>query len=129
MTGEEGPFRQSKLEKSAVAGSQVVRIPGLQARPLDDGTSIDAVRVHAFRPLWPASRRVLPRLLPPVDGQVEQPIAVIHRLDAAPRRPVSLEDFGSLSQVANEVNQAHPASDQESVERVPGPSTKASPSP
>ena len=76
--------------------------------------------VLAFRPLRPAGRRVLPPLLPPVDGQVEQPIAVIHRLDAAPRRPVSLEDLGSLSQVANEVHHAHPASNQEGIERVPG---------
>jgi putative ABC transport system substrate-binding protein len=66
------------------------------------------------------SRRILPRLLPPVDGQVEQPIAVIHSLDAAPRRPVSLEDIRSSSQVANDMHHAHPASDQEGVERVRG---------
>jgi hypothetical protein len=87
--------------RSAPAGSQVVRIPGLQARPLGDGTSIGTVRVLAFRPLRPAGRRVLPLLLPSVDGQVEQPVAVIHHLDAAPRRPVSLEDIGPSSQVAN----------------------------
>src|SRR5208282_4903896 len=40
--------------------------------------------------------------------------------DATPRRPVSLEDIRSLSQVANDVHQAHPASNQESVERVLG---------
>src|SRR5438132_6733168 len=73
---------------SAPAGSQVVRIPGLQARPLGGGTSIGTGNLLAFKPLWPAGRRVLPRLLPPVDGQVEQPVAVIHRLDAASRRPV-----------------------------------------
>jgi hypothetical protein len=105
---------------SALTGSQVVRIPGPQARPLDDGASVDAVRVRAFRPLWPAIRRVLPRLLPTLDGQVKQPIAVIHRLDAAPRRPVSLEDLGSLSQVTNDVHHAYPASNQEGFERVPG---------
>ena len=55
-----------------------------------------------------------------VDGQVEQPIAVIHRLDAANRRPVSLEDIGSLSQVADDVHHAHSAPNQESVERIPG---------
>src|SRR6516162_9151216 len=85
---------------SVPASSQVVRIPGLQAGPLDDGTSIGTVRVLPFRPLWPAGRRVLPPLLPPVDRQVEQTVAVVHRLDAAPRRPVGLEDLGSLSQVA-----------------------------
>src|SRR4029077_21022748 len=94
-------------------------IPGLEAGPLDDGTSIGTAIVLAFRPLWPAGRRVLPTLLPPIDAQVEQPIAVIHRLDAAPRRPVGLEDIGSLSQVANDVHHAHPASNQEGLERVP----------
>src|SRR5579864_5894606 len=67
---------------SAPAGAQVVRMSGLQARPLGDGTSIGTVRMAAFRPLRPAGRRVLPPLLPPVDGQVEQPVAVVHRLDA-----------------------------------------------
>jgi hypothetical protein len=103
---------------SAPACSQVVGIAGLQARPLDDGTSIDTVRVFAFRLLWPAGRRVLPRLLPPIDGQVEQPVAVVHCLDAAPRRPVCLEDIGFLSQVANDVHHADPASDQERVQRA-----------
>jgi hypothetical protein len=103
---------------SAPAGSQVVRISGPQARPLDDGTSIGTVIMLAVRPLWPAGRRVLPPLLPPVDGQVEQPVAIIHRLDATPRCPVGLEDIRSLSQVANDVHHAHPTSNQESVERV-----------
>src|SRR5262249_45043170 len=42
------------------------------------------------------------------------------RLNTASRRPVSLEDSGSLSQVANDVHHAHPASNQENVERVLG---------
>ena len=106
--------------KSAPAGSQVVRMPGLQARPLGGGTSIGTGNLLALKPLWPAGRRVLPRLLPPVDGHVEQPVAVIHRLDAAYRRPVSLEDIGSFSEVANDVHHAHPASNQEGVERALG---------
>src|SRR5579863_10007402 len=99
------------------AGPQVVRIPGLQARPLGGGTPIGTDILLALEPLGPAGWRVLPHLLPPVDRQVEQPVAVIHRLDAAARRPVSLEDIGSLSQVANNVHPAHPASVQEGVER------------
>src|SRR5947209_711890 len=95
---------------SALPGAQIVGIPGLQARPLGDGTSIGTEVLLAFKPLRPAGRRVLPRLLPAVDGQVEQPVAVIHRLDAAYRRPVGLEDVGSFSQVANNVHHAHPAS-------------------
>jgi hypothetical protein len=70
----------------------------------------------AFKPLWLADRRPFPRHLPPVDRQVEQSKAVVHSLDAAPRRPVSLEDLGPLSQVANDVHQAHPPSNQESIE-------------
>src|SRR6516162_4033191 len=104
-------------EDSAPARSQVVGMPGLQAGPLGDGAPIDTVVVFALRPPRPAGRRVLPPLPPPIDGQVEQPIAVVHRLDAAPRRPVSLEHSRSLSQVANNVHHAHPASNQESVER------------
>src|SRR5947209_10272698 len=77
---------QSMFRFSAAAGSQIVRIPGLEARPLGSGTSVYSELLLAFKPLWPARRRVLPHLLPPVDGQVEQPVAVIHRLDAADRR-------------------------------------------
>ena len=114
----------------APAGSQIVGMPCLQARPLGDGASVVTVVVPAFRPLRPAGRRLLPPLLPPVDGQVEQRVAIAHRLDAATRRPVSLEDIGSLSQVANDVHPADPASNQEGLQRVPaGPSTKAPPSP
>src|ERR1035438_7107598 len=108
------------LTPLARSGAEVVGASGLQAGPLGGGTSIGTGNLLAFKPLWPAGRRVLPRLLAPVDGQVEQPVAVIHRLDAASRRPVSLEDLGSLSQVANDVHHAHPASNQERVERVLG---------
>jgi hypothetical protein len=97
------------------AGSEVVRIAGLQARPLNNGTSIGTVLVRTFRPFWPAGWRIFPGFLPPVDRQVEQPVAVIHSLDAAPRRPLSLEDIGSLSQVANDVHHADPSSNQERV--------------
>src|ERR1700677_121177 len=76
---------------SALAGSQGVRIPGPEARPLGGGTSVGTGKILASKP---AGRRVLPRLLPPVDGQIEQPIAVIHRLDAAHCGPVSLEHIG-----------------------------------
>src|SRR5262245_17318850 len=73
---------------SAPAGPQVVGMPGLQAGPLDDGTSIGTVVV--FPPLLqPAARRVFPPLLPPVDCQVEQGIAVVHRLHAGLELPSS----------------------------------------
>src|ERR1017187_264650 len=96
-------------------------MPGLEARPLGDGASL---RPHwhrwpigraAFSPrdgavLWPTGGRVLPLLLAPIDGQVEQSIAVIHRLYAANCGPVSLEDIRFLSQVANDVHPADSAS-------------------
>ena len=50
------------------AGSELVRIPGLQARPLGGGTSIGTGNLVAFSPFWPGGRRVLPRLLAPVAG-------------------------------------------------------------
>src|SRR6516164_3325867 len=98
---------------------EIIGMSGLHARPLHDGTTIDAVRVHVFWQLWPAGRRVLPMLLPAVDSEVEQAIAVVQRLDAAPRRPVSLEDFRSLSQVTDDMHHAHTASNQERVECGP----------
>src|SRR5262249_43471768 len=112
-----------------LALSEIVRMAGLQARPLEDGPSIGTelsamlmrmAFVLSIELLRPTRRRVLPRFMSPVDGQVEQPIAVIHRFDAANRRPVSFEDIGFLSQVANDVHHAHTASDQEGVKRVLG---------
>src|SRR5215831_17312256 len=111
---------KADMVRLAPPGSQSVGVPGLHAGPLDNGTSIGAVWVLNFRTLWPAGRRVLPRFLPPVDCQVEQAIAVIHRLYAAYRGPVSLEDFGSLSHVANDVHPVRPAASQKSGERVLG---------
>src|ERR1700730_16173301 len=58
------PFR---FHTRVLAGAQIVGIPGLQARPLGGGTSIGTDILLAFKPLWPAGRRVLPRLLTPVD--------------------------------------------------------------
>jgi hypothetical protein len=60
----------------------------------------------------PVVRRVLSRLLPPMDDQAEQPIAVIHRLHSAYRRPVSLEDLRFFSQLANSVHHAYPGPNQ-----------------
>src|ERR1017187_5128049 len=108
------------LTPLARSGAEVVGASGFEAGPLGGGTSIGTGNLLAFKPLWPASRRVLPCLLAPVDGQVEQPVAVIHRLDAASRRPVSLEDLGAVSQVANDVHHADSASNQEGLERVRG---------
>src|ERR1700722_16879267 len=79
-----------------VCRSQVIRISCLRARPLGQGTSISTHRVLAFWLLRPASRRTLPPLLPPLDGQVQQPIACVHGLHAPHRRPVSFEDFAIL---------------------------------
>src|SRR5215469_7180482 len=98
-------------------GSKVFRAPGFEPRPLGDGAAARPRWFPIRRPgpgprvrtlLGPPSRRVLPVLLPPVDSQVEQPIAVIHVFDAPRRRPVGLKDLGSLRQVANEVHPAHP---------------------
>src|SRR5579872_7305794 len=111
--------RDSRARRaSAAAASQVVRIPGFQARPLSGGASIGTEILLALKSLWPAGRRVLPRFLPSVNRQVKQAITVIHFLDTAGRRPVCFEHIGSLPQVANDVHSTLPASYQESVERV-----------
>src|SRR5580704_1232372 len=114
------PSADAEQTGSALTGPEVVGIPGHQAAPLGGGTPVGAGNLLAAIPLRPTLRRVFPRLLPPVHGQVEQTIAVIHRLDAAPRRPISLEDPGSLSQVANDMHHADLSSNQERVERVQG---------
>src|SRR5262249_49690674 len=95
-------------------------MPSLETRPLGNGTSIDTEILLAFKPLWPARRGVLPHLLPPVDRQIEQSIVVIHRLDAADRRPISLEHTRFVPQITNDVHHAYPASNQENVERALG---------
>src|ERR1035441_3029658 len=109
---------------SASNDSQVIRISGLHAGPLGNGAST--------RPLWfpgggaalgsrdgallrPASRRVLPWLLPPVDGQVKQVIVVIHHLDTACSRPVSFKYLRPLSQVTDDVHPANLATNQEGL--------------
>ncbi len=56
----------------------------------------DAVGAHlllAFKPSSPPGQRILPRLLTPIDSQVDQPEAVVDRPDAAPRRSVGLENI------------------------------------
>src|SRR6185437_10339455 len=104
------------LRRSA-AGGEVVRAPGRDSRPLGDGASARPLRHRrpvgraAVGPgdgalLWPAGRRVLPRLLTAVDGQVHQRVAVVHRLGAAALGPVGLEDPVAVAQVADQVEQA-----------------------
>src|SRR5215208_4496017 len=67
----------------------------LEAAPLGDRAAISTHALLALAPtLGPASRRVLPLLLPPVDREVKQSVAVVHRLDAAPGGPVRLENLG-----------------------------------
>src|SRR5579863_10057992 len=104
---------RGNVRSLAAAVSQVVRAPGMEARPLRDGTPARplwlpsgraAARSRVGALLWPACRRVLPTLLAAVDGHVEQVIAVVHNFDAPRSRPVSLEDLGSLSEVANDMH-------------------------
>src|SRR5215472_13174757 len=106
----------SSQRGSARASSQVVGMSGLHARPLHDGASVGAVLMRTFGPTRPVGRRIFPPLLPPVDGQVEQPVAVAHYFDAAACCPISLEDPRSLPQVADDMHPAHPASNQEGFE-------------
>src|SRR5215212_1180739 len=114
-------MRPLRGNQSAAASAQIVGMSSLKAAPMGDRPAIRTHALLALTPsLGPASRRVLPLLLPPIDCEVKQSVAVVHRLDAAPRGPVRLENLGSLSQVANDVHQARLASGQESVERVLG---------
>jgi len=85
-----------------------------ESRPLGDGASLSP-QVGHDRLLRPARRRVLPRLLAPVHGEVGQRQAVVHRLDTATRRPVRLEDAVALADVAHEVHHAVPSPDEQRV--------------
>ena len=86
---------------------------GGEPRPLRDrppgvrGPSgyVGAVGVRPTHPLLrPARRRLLPCLLPAIDGPIEQQaVARCHHLDPAPVRPVGLEDPLTLAQIEDQV--------------------------
>jgi hypothetical protein len=61
----------SQYSLSTPTRSQVVRVTGFQARPLNDRSPASTIIVLAFRSLRPAGGRILPPLLPPIDGQIE----------------------------------------------------------
>src|SRR5579862_729221 len=82
------------------AGAKVIGTSGFESRPLRDRASAGphwlpsrraAVSSGVGALLRPAGRRVLPLLLPPVDGQVQQVIVVIHHLYPAGCRPIRLK--------------------------------------
>ncbi len=78
--------------------SQIVGMSCLQPTPLRDRPAVATKWMIGLAPaLWPAVGRVFKVLLPPIDGQVEQAVTVVHRLDAATGRPVGLEHLVSAS--------------------------------
>src|SRR6266536_405842 len=114
---------RSRLVLAAVGGggpgAQVVGASGRQPRPLGDGTSVSpelVAVVVGFPALRPAGGRVFPRLLPPVDGEVHERVAVVHGLYAADGRPVGLEDAVPVPYVAHEMHHADFAPDEERLE-------------
>src|SRR5580693_2918656 len=72
---EQCPSRVLAHCSSLLLIAKVVGISGFETRPLGRGTSVGASPLLAS---WPPARGVLPGLLPAVDGQVEQPIAIVH---------------------------------------------------
>ena len=50
----------------------------------------------------PASRRVLPELLPTVDGQIQESVRRCHHFIAAAGGPVGLEDLVTVSEIADQ---------------------------
>jgi hypothetical protein len=118
-------IERSRLVLAAVfvsgggTSAEVVGASGRQPRPLGDGTSVGAELLALAAdppPLRPAGGRVFPGLLPPVDGEVHERVAVVHGLDAADGRPVGFEDAVAVSYVAHEVHHADPPPDQQDVE-------------
>jgi hypothetical protein len=113
--------------------AEVAGASGFESRPLCDRASARPSRLPGGRTgarscvralSRPASGPVFPRLLATEHPQIEHVIAVIHYLEATRGRPVSLEDFRFLPQVADNVHPADAASNQERFERaqrrVPG---------
>src|SRR5579884_2178466 len=87
--------------RSAGVWVEVIGALGSDPWPLQDRPSIGPVGV-AGPALGPAGGRVLPRLLPAVDGQVEHRVAVVHGLHAATVGPVGLIHSPAVSQVADQ---------------------------
>src|SRR3546814_12336804 len=56
-------------------------------------------------------------LLPSIDGEIEQPVTIVHRLDPAARRPICFEDVGTPAQIADEVHAVDLAAGQQYVAR------------
>src|SRR5450631_4313700 len=92
-----GPKRSSVGRSSVSAGFEVVRVSGLYAGPLGNWAPSRPLGFPGgrtgFRPrdcalLRPALGRILPALLSPVNGQIEQVVVVVHYLDAACGRPI-----------------------------------------
>src|SRR5579864_1998883 len=104
-----------------------VRAADIHTRPLGYGTSTNSVRMLIADDapwLGPAWRRVLPWLLASIQGEVDQPVVVVHRFNTAAFGPVGLEDPVVLAYVAHQVEQADLTSNEQRLERrfgrVPG---------
>src|SRR6266566_303950 len=122
--------RVSRLVLAAVWGSggspgaKARRSVRRQAGTIGDGASTYTEGVGfagVFSPsVRPASRRVLPRLLSPIDGQIQESVRRCHHFIAAPGGPVGLEHTVPVPQVAYQHTKLGEQSGGCVLRRVPG---------
>src|SRR5262245_50735597 len=83
--------------------AEVVVVPGPDPRPLGGWTAVQPKLATCGTPtLRPAFRRVLPELLPAVDGQIQQSVRGCHQFVAAAGGPVGLVDLVIVPEIADQ---------------------------
>jgi hypothetical protein len=121
-----GSDRRWSARFSCLSFFQVVGTSSIESRPLGDWPSARLLgfpsRCAAFGSricalLRPAGGRVFPLLLASIHCEIHKRVTVIHRLRTPAFRPVGFEHAVTLSQIANQVEQANLAADEEGAKR------------
>src|SRR6266567_6594027 len=83
--------------------AEVVVAPGLDPRPLGGRATVQPELATFGTPMpRPAVGRVLPELLPGVDGPIQQSVRRCHHFVAPAGGPIGLEDLVTVSEIADQ---------------------------